>query len=162
MYSTHGYGILGDVMEEITGKTYKNLVKDYIGKPINAESFTVMHPFFDAPAGQVASTIEDIARFALGVMNDKYFPRDILQTNILNEHARINDEIIGLGWFVANPNQSNVAGYHAGSNGKPRAFLAIRPNQENAIALLGRNKLSNGAHDFGLLTIELMGILESD
>jgi CubicO group peptidase (beta-lactamase class C family) len=160
LYSSHGYGILGDVMEEITGKSYRSLVKEYIGKPIGAESFTVRHSFFDAPAGQVASTIEDMARFAVGIMNEKYYPKDILLTQILTEYARVNNEIIGLGWYVTNPNQLNVAGYHAGSNGKPKAFLAIKPNQGNAIALTGLNNSSRSANDFGSLTMDLMAILE--
>ena len=161
MYSSHGYGILGDIMEEITGKSYKKLVKEYIGKPVSAESFTVRHPFFDAPAGQVASTIEDMAKFAIGVMNGTYVSKEILVNQVLKEYSRTGNEIIGIGWYCLNVNQENVAGYHAGSNGQPRAFLAIKPNQGNAVALTGKNKSEQGAHDLGALTIDLMAILEN-
>lgn len=159
-YSSHGYGILGDVMEKVTGKSYKRLVKDYIGKPINATSFTVLLPFFDAPAGQVASTIEDMARFANAVMEGRYISEDMLYQEVLKQYAEDRHGPIGLGWYCSGMDTLDVAGYHAGSNGRPRAFLAIKPRKKNAVALLGLNRSEKGAHDFGKLTIDLMAIIE--
>lgn len=123
MYSTHGFGILGDVMSEITGETYAALVREYIGGPVAADSFEVRHFFFDAPAGQVASTI-------------------------------------GLGWYCPNVGTDNAAVYHAGSNGAPRAFLAVRPEREQAVGLTGLNISADGAGDFSSLVISLMALLD--
>jgi len=159
-YSSHGYGILGDVIEEITGKSYKQLVKDYIGKPIGAESFTVLHPFFDAPAGQVASTIDNMARFAIGVMDGQYIPTDMLNDEVLKQYAKDQHGPIGLGWYCTNLGTPDLAGYHAGSNGRPRAFLAIKPHRKNAVALTGLNRSEKNTHDCGKLTIDLMAIIE--
>jgi CubicO group peptidase (beta-lactamase class C family) len=160
LYSSHGYGILGDVMEKITGKSYKQLVKDYIGKPTDAKSFTVLLPFFDAPAGQVASTIEDMARFANAVMEGRYISKDILYQEVLRQYAEDRHGPIGLGWYCTGVDTLDVAGYHAGSNGRPRAFLVIKPRKKNAVALLGLNRSEKGTHDFGQLTIDLMAIIE--
>ena len=160
-YSTHGYGILGDVIEKITGRSYNRLVKDYIGKPIDADSFRVMHPFFDAPAGQVASTIEDMARFSIAVMEGKYISSDFLCNEVLKEHAKDRHGSIGLGWYCTGFNTHNLAGYHAGSNGRPRAFLAIKPYKHNAIAITGLNRSSKNAQDFGPLIKDLMAIIEN-
>ena len=159
-YSSHGYGILGDIMEEITGLSYKQLVKDYIGKPIGAKSFTVVWPFFDAPAGQVASTIEDMARFAAAVMDGQYISTELLYEEVLKEYAKDRQGLIGLGWYCAGLDTSDVVGYHAGSNGRPRAFLAIKPREQNAVALTGLNRSEQGVHDFGGLTIDLMAMME--
>jgi hypothetical protein len=102
-----------------------------------------------------------MARFAIGIMRGKYIPSDYLLDSVLKEYARFNNEIIGLGWYCINPGLDDVAGYHAGSNGKPRAFLAIKPIQGNALALTGLNKSEKGAHDFGTLIVDLMAILEN-
>ena len=160
-YSTHGYGVLGDVIEEITGKSYRQLVREYVGKPINANSFKVMHSFFDAPAGQVASTIADMARFSIAVMNNKYISSDLLCDEVLKEYAKDRHGSIGLGWYCTGFNTDDLAGYHAGSNGRPRAFLAIKPHKKNAIAITGLNRSASNNQDFGQLTIELMAIIEN-
>ena len=160
-YSSHGYGVLGDIMEEITGKSYRQLVKDYIGKPIAAESFTILMPFFDAPAGQVASTIGEMAGFAAALMDGRYISREMLCDEVLKEHARDKHGAIGLGWYCTKAGTSEAVGYHAGSNGRPRAFLAIKPHEKNAVALTGLNRSADGAHDFGKLTIDLTAILNN-
>ena len=135
-YSPNGYGILGDVMQEIPEASYKQLVKNYIGKPIGAESFTVLIPAFVAPAGQVASTIGDMARFAIAVMDGRYIPNEVLHEQVLKQYAKDQYGAIGLGWYCMNLDTPEVAGYHAGSNGRPRAFLA----RKNAVALTGLNR----------------------
>lgn len=160
-YSSHAYGILGDVIEKITGLSYKRLVQGYIGKPIDAESFTVLLPFFDAPAGQVASTIGDMAHFAIAVMDGQYISTDMLYQEVLKQYAEDRHGAIGLGWYCTGVGTLNVAGYHAGSNGRPRAFLAIKPHKKNAVALTGLNRSEKGAHDFGELTIDLMAMIEN-
>jgi len=160
-YSSNGYGILGDVMEQITGKSYKQLIKEYISEPIGAESFTVLIPAFGAPAGQVASTIEDMARFAIAVMDGKYISTDMLCNQVLKEYAKDRYGAIGLGWYCTNLDSPDLAGYHAGSNGRPRAFLAIKPHNKNAIALTGLNRSKKNAQEFGELTIDLMAIIEN-
>jgi CubicO group peptidase (beta-lactamase class C family) len=160
-YSTHGYGILGDLIEEITGKSYKKLVKEYIGYPIGANSFKVMHSFFDAPAGQVASTIEDMALFSIAVMNGKYISSDLLCNEVLKKYAEYRYGSIGLGWYCTGLNTHDLAGYHAGSNGRPRAFLAIKPYKKNAVAITGLNRSEKNAQDFGQLIKDLMAIIEN-
>lgn len=162
-YSTHGYGILGAVMREITGKSYKQLVREYVAKPVGADSMTVNLAWtFDAPAGQVTSTISDMASFAVGVMDGRYVSNDFFCDEILKPYGRDSSGAIGLGWFCANPESLDLAAYHAGSNGRPRAFLLIKPRKRLAIAITGRNRSSKGAHDFGALARDLMAIVDDD
>jgi CubicO group peptidase (beta-lactamase class C family) len=160
-YSSNGYGILGDIMERITGKSYRKLIKQYISNPIGAESFTVLISSFLAPAGQVASTIEEMARFAIAVMDGKYISTDMLCNEVLKEYAEDRSQSVGLGWYCTNLGTPDLAGYHAGSNGRPRAFLAIKPHKKNAIALTGLNRSAKNPQQFGQLAIDLMAIIEN-
>ncbi len=160
-YSTNGYGILGEVMSNITGKSYAELVQEYIGQPVGATSIT-SDLLFQAPGGRVTSTIDNMALFAIGVMNGQYVATDLLYDQVFKRYAEDSGETIGLGWYLLNlDDPDNLAAYHAGSNGRPRAFLAIRPNTQHAVAITGMNRSSEGAHDFSALTIELMGIIRN-
>jgi CubicO group peptidase (beta-lactamase class C family) len=159
MYSSNAYGILGDVMGEITELSYAKMVDTYIGDPVAATSFWTI-PHFQAPAGQVRSTIEDMARFAIGVMDGTYVSKETLRELVYRQYARDEYGGICLGWYCTNIGSDELAIYHAGSNGRPRAFLAIKPYLGFAVAITGLNHSEDGQHDFGDLTIELMDVLE--
>jgi len=86
---------------------------------------------FEVPGGLVNSTISDTVLFANGVLDDTYI-RDSLNLNV--QWAPISEdrqEEIGLGWYLANYGTDSLAVYHAESNGKPRAFIALRPEQDS-------------------------------
>lgn len=158
-YSSNAYGILGAVMSEITGESYTELVKSYIGEPVGADSFTSM-PWFQAPGGQVRSTIEDMAKFAIGIMDESYVSRELLDELMFKHYA---DEAYGslcLGWYCAYLDTEEFAIYHNGSNGRPRAFLAIKPEMGYAVAITGLSYSEDSAQDFPDLAIDLMGVLK--
>ena len=159
MYSSNAYGILGDVMGEITGLSYSKMVDTYIGDPVSASSFWSI-PHFQAPAGQVRSTIQDMARFAIGVMDGTYVSEETLRGLVYRKYAQDESGDICLGWYCTNLRSDELAIYHAGSNGRPRAFLAIKPYLGFAVAITGLNNSEDGQHDFGDLTIELMAALK--
>jgi CubicO group peptidase (beta-lactamase class C family) len=159
MYSSNAYGILGDVMEEITGLSYAKMVDTYIGDPVGATTFWSI-PHFQAPAGQVRSTIQDMARFAIGVMDGTYVSGETLSELVYRKYAQDETGDICLGWYCTNLRSDELALYHAGSNGRPRAFLAIKPTLGLAVAITGLNHSEGGQHDFGSLTIELMAALK--
>jgi len=160
-YSTYGYGLLGAVLEDITDLSYEEMVQTMIGEPVGATSFRADSMLFDAPGGRVYSTIEDMARFAIGVSDFTYLSEDTLWNEVVPVQGYDGDEYIGTGWFVTQPADCDVAIYHAGSNGKPRAFLAIKPFVGRAVCIAGMNRTEDGADDFGALAIELMAILNS-
>jgi CubicO group peptidase (beta-lactamase class C family) len=126
--------------------------------PVNAESFRADDLFYDTPGGRVWSTIEDMGRFAIGIINNTYYSEQTLQTEVLQVYGSDSDEEIGLGWYLSQVDPDDPAIYHAGSNGVPRAFLAVKPNSGHAVCLTGRNRSGGGADDFGALAIELMEI----
>ena len=153
MYSTRGFGIIGEIMSEMTGLSYNRLVKKYIGEPAGANSFSVPNFLFKAPGGLVYSTISDMALFACGIMNQTYVSDSLMMNQIWVPWA---DHEIGLGWYVMNYGTDSLSVFHAGSNGTPRAFLAIRPVQKLGVALLGKHMSSDGDQRFYSLARELM------
>jgi CubicO group peptidase (beta-lactamase class C family) len=160
-YSTQGYGILGDVMHEITGKRYERLVREYIGDLVGATSFGASR-HFTAPGGQVRSTIYDMALFAIGVMDERYVTIDLLNDLMFQSYAQDQYGQICLGWYCSDLGGPDLTLYHAGSNGRPRAYLRIKPIQGLAVAITGVNKSKDGAHDFEALSLELIEFLEQE
>lgn len=153
MYSTRGYGIIGEIMSEMTGSSYNHLVKEYIGDPVDANSFSVPNLLFEAPGGLVHSTISDMASFACGILDQTYVSDSLMMNQVWIPWA---DNEIGLGWYIRNHGTDSLSVYHAGSNGTPRAFLVIRPVQKLGVALLGKNVSSDGEQRFYSLARELM------
>jgi CubicO group peptidase (beta-lactamase class C family) len=130
-YSTNGFAVLGEIMEEITGKSYSDLVKEYIGKPIQSNSFWA-EDAFRAPAARVHSTPEDFARFARGIINHTYMSEEDF-ANILAKDYGGN----ALGWGGSHWGTDDFTMGHAGSNGKPRAYILIKPKKKLAVVLMG-------------------------
>lgn len=100
-----------------------------------------------------------MALFGNAVLND-VFVSDSLKKNLLwapctSDH--LGD--IGLGWYLTNCGTDSLAVFHAGSNGKPRAFIALRPEQHQGVVLLGKNLSSHGSQRFYELARDLIGKL---
>jgi CubicO group peptidase (beta-lactamase class C family) len=157
-YSSNAFGIVGDVLEEVTGHSYPKLVKERIGKPVDARSFDAPD-WFASPSGQVRSTIEDMALFGIGVMQGTFVSMETLHTLVAQKYAQHEYGEICLGWYCTNAGTEDLVLYHAGSNGKPRAFLSIKPEHGYGLALTGMNKSENNVQDFGELAVELMDVL---
>jgi ankyrin repeat protein len=135
MYSTPGYGILGHVIEDVTKMTFSQAVNEYIGKPLGAASFGAQK-HFRAPGARIYSNIKDMALFATGVMNHQYVSADYLFNHVL----RYQYGTYGLGWPLKSPQSSDVTIYHGGSNGRPQAYLVIKPRKKIAVAVLATAK----------------------
>jgi len=130
-YSTNGFAVLGEILEEITGKSYSDLVKEYVGNPVVASSFWAEDEF-RAPGARVHSTPEDFARFARGVINLAYTSEEDF-TNILTKDYGES----ALGWGGSGWGTDDFMMGHAGSNGKPRAYILIKPKKKLGVVLMG-------------------------
>jgi CubicO group peptidase (beta-lactamase class C family) len=155
-YSTNGFSVLGEIMEEITGKSYSDLVVEYIGKPIQASSFWA-EDAFRAPAARVHSTPEDFARFAQGVVNHAYISQKDFYSILVNESEKYS-----LGWGGRDWGSDEFMIGHAGSNGKPRAYILIKPKEKLAVTLMG--EASSRQEDIWFLYLGpiLMDIIDGD
>lgn len=148
--------VLGDVISTITSLSYNDLLIKYIEEPIGGSTFSAPSYLFEAPGGLARSTIYDMALFARGVLNDVYVSRELKMDTIwqpLTVDAMGN---IGLGWYLTNHGTDSLAVFHAGSNGIPRAFISLRPNQSLGIVILGKQRNSDGEQLFYHLARRLM------
>lgn len=156
LYSTRAYGVLGEILCEIADMSYNSLLQTYIGEPIDAGSFSAPSFLFESPGGLVSSTISDMALFANAVLNDQYVSATVKMN--LQWTPCAQDEIaeIGLGWYLNNHGTDSLAVFHAGSNGKPRAFIALRPEQQVGVVLMGKNRSPQGSQQFYELALKLI------
>jgi CubicO group peptidase (beta-lactamase class C family) len=160
MYSTRGYGVLGDVISMIGGKSFNQLVRETIGEPVSAHSISCPLPFFEAPGGLVQSTISDMARFACGVINGAYVSDSLLFQRVWVPLGSDASGEMGLGWYVARYGTRDLAVYHAGSNGKPRAFMVLKPLKGMGVVLLGEREQSDGSQLFPEIATRLVTLLD--
>ena len=130
-YTTNGYAVLGEILEEITGMTYSNLVKTYIGRPLKLKSFWAENVFV-APGARIHSTPIDFAKFAEGLLNYKYISEMDLKKILMKNYGGV-----GLGWGLKNPGSKNVTIMHAGANGRQRAYIILKPEKKSGIVLMG-------------------------
>ena len=161
MYSTRGYGVLGELLCEVAGMNYNQLVRTYIGDPVGAGSFSAPSFLFEAPGGLVRSTISDMVLFAEGVLDHTYVSSTLQHDLQWVPYAQDQQGEIGMGWYVNNVGTDSLAVYHAGSNGKPRAFIALRPDQHIGVVLLGKRSGSDGSQLFYQLAIDLIKELKT-
>jgi CubicO group peptidase (beta-lactamase class C family) len=134
-YSTPAYGILGLVIEAVSGSSYSDAVNKFLGEPVGAPSLHAMSSFI-APGAFVESTIRDMALYAIGVMTGAYLPQEILTGEAWRPAARK----YGLGWSVENVGGPELTVFHGGSNGLPRAFLLMKPLKKTGVVLFGTAK----------------------
>jgi CubicO group peptidase (beta-lactamase class C family) len=130
-YSTNGFSVLGEIMEEITGKPYSDLVKEHIGRPVQGDSFWA-EDAFRAPGARVHSTPVDFARFAQGVINHSYLSEQDFSDILARDYGEGT-----LGWGGSRWGTNDFTMGHAGSNGKPRAYILIKPRKKLGVVLMG-------------------------
>ena len=155
-YSTNGFAVMGEIMEEITGKSYSDLVVEYIGKPIHANSFWA-EDAFRAPGARVHSTPEDFVRFTRGVINHTYMSEQDFYNILAKDHGGNS-----LGWGGSNWDTDDFMIGHAGSNGKPRAYILIKPKKKSAVVLMGEANSSKEDIWFLYLGPILMDIIDRE
>jgi len=155
-YSTNGFAILGEIMEEISGKSYSDLVKEYVGNPIQASSFWA-EDVFRAPGARVHSTPEDFARFARGVIDHAYLSEEDFSNILARNYGESS-----LGWGSNDWDTDDFVMGHAGSNGKPRAYILIKPRKRLGVVLMGEARTSKEDIWFLNLGPILMDIISGD
>ena len=160
MYSTRGYGVLGEVISMIGGSSFNRMVKETIGNPAGAPSLSCPFPFFEAPGGLVQSTITDMALFASGILNGVFVGDSLLYDLAWIPLGSDGYGQMGLGWYITNPDSSELGVYHAGSNGKPRAFIAMKPYHHMAVVMMGKSEEADGPAYLPEITRRLILLLD--
>lgn len=172
-YSNTAVGLLGVILERVSGVSYDKMVKDVIAKPL-AMSHTAQHltagerktltAVYDEKGGEVIpwnfqsiagagclrSTVSDLLNYAAANMTDN--------NSTLYKAMRLTHEItvekgskVGLGWHFSGKGSPWL--WHNGGTGGSSSFVAFNPDKKVAVVIL-----SNAATSVDDIAKEIMDI----
>jgi CubicO group peptidase (beta-lactamase class C family) len=162
-YSTHGYTLVGCVMEGASGAKYTDFMRQNVIVPAGmdhtqvddrfaiipyrtrfyqkTESGAVLNAdFLDSsykiPGGGWLSSAEDMARFEVAILNDKLIrraTRDLMWTPLKPSDG--SEDGYGLGWGNGDEDGIAAVGHTGGQQGTSTAFL-VAPAQRAGVVVL--------------------------
>lgn len=168
-YSNLGYAALGHVLERVSGKPYESLLRDELLDPLGMSSTTVTlwpelsdrlaRPYYYdeasseltpytpwdsealAPAGGVASTVEDLGRLVAFLFRARDGRESRIGAASLEALQSIQwrmDERrgYGMGWFVEEREGVGSVLYHGGGVDGYSAWLALAPRRDLGVIVL--------------------------
>ena len=160
-YSNTGVALLGQVLENATGKTYQELVRERILKPLQlksavfegvnpnytrAQGYLESEPVKDwsakaiAPAGMLDMSAKDLMQFTLahmGANKTKLYPnmKQVLQVQKIMSNDKGLQGGLSLGWQVQVKDGDKLY-WHNGGTGGFRSFTGFIPNKNKAVVIL--------------------------
>lgn len=163
-YSNLGYAVLGDILCNIYKKSYDQVVRDVICKPLdmnntfqvldskrkdtfkvyNAKGQEVLPWSFDAfsAAGGLKSTVEDLLKFANAQFK---MPQSTLENAMANTRMFTlflpPDTDVGLAWHM-NLLDDLTFYWHNGGTAGSSSYLALSPDKKSAVVLLANSAIS--------------------
>lgn len=175
-YSNMAVGLLGIILERISGQTYEQLVKTIICKPLKLESTTAhLSPQekqhfakvyngdgnettawdFDAlqACGSLRSTVGDLLKYAEA--NMKTGKDELSKAIQLTHQITFNKkERVGLGWHLAKINNQDYF-FHGGGTGGSSSFFMFSPEKNIAVIIL-----SNSAESTDPIGVSIIKLLQ--
>jgi len=174
-YSNMAAGLLGVILERISGKSYDELIKTIICKPLKMEStaeflspqekthFVKVYneagnetPAWDFDAlqacGSLRSTLNDLLKYTLANMqtNDNQLSKAFQLTHQITFSKTLK---VGLGWHIINVDHTEYL-FHNGGTGGSSSFLAF--NAEKKIAVIILSNASDSVDPLGVNLIKLL------
>lgn len=173
-YSTYGYDVLGCVIEGASGKDYLTYMKENIFQPANMNNTrdddpSVIIPNRAAgyildekgelknsrmvdmsnrmPAGGFITTAEDLASFAIAVMDYKLVSRSTFEQMLIPQKTRSGKTVgYGLGWavFPGEDLHGEKEALHGGQSPKVSTMLYLLPNRHFAVAFQANSESFSG------------------
>jgi CubicO group peptidase (beta-lactamase class C family) len=174
-YSNMAVGLLGVILERVSGLSYEQMVTKVICDPLRMKH-TAQHipkelskkvasvynevgqqvPLWDfealAAAGCVRSTIHDLLLYARHHMqncNNELCKAMQLTHNVTNE----KEIRVGLGWHYTRNKESNTL-WHNGGTGGSSSFLAFNQDKQTAVVILSNS--AESVDDIGYKLLELI------
>lgn len=171
-YSNLAVGLLGIILEKITGKPYEQLVSEIICKPLGMKS-TVQHitpliasrfatvydeeghetPAWDfdavAACGALRSTVTDLLLYTKANMV-KTETKLSKALNLTHQITFNNDTQLGLGWHIIKVDGIPYF-FHNGGTGGSSSFLAYNTERNIGIVILSNASASTDATGAGIL-----------
>ncbi len=176
-YSNLAVGLLGVILEHVSGKHYEQLVSEIICKPLGMKS-TVQHlyplitsrfttvydedghetPVWDwldafTAAGALKSTINDLLLYTKANMI-KADSKLSKAFNLTHQVTFTNDKYLsmGLGWHIINVDGISYY-FHNGGTGGSSSFMAYNIERNIAIVVLSNATASTDATGSGILRL---------
>jgi CubicO group peptidase (beta-lactamase class C family) len=171
-YSNLGVGLLGHVLALRAGKSYEELLRERIWKPLGMSSTAItltsplrarlalghgpsgaVVPGWDlttlAGAGAIRSTAVDMLKFLAAQLHPERGPLEkaMALTHLERASAGSAGMGIGLGWHLRHHGGDDVV-WHNGGTGGYRSFAGFRPTTGAAVVVL-TNSGGEGADDVG-------------
>lgn len=162
-YSTPGYTLLGCAIETASGMSYIDYVRENIFKPAGMtrtfvdDVYTIIPnrargyrktqaweiqnaPLHDTsikvPGGGLVTTVEDLARFAIGINTNKLVkPETLTQMWTKPKTSDGKEQGYAMG-FLINDREGLLRVFNDGSQAGTRTYLFLIPGQKFAIALM--------------------------
>jgi len=172
-YSNLAMGLLGVILEKISGKSYETLVKEIIWQPLHMDNTTITLMKTDsskfalgynlsldpahsweflslAGAGAIRSCINDLLLYAKAQAGKD---SSVLSQAIQRTHAitfESGQHKIGLGWHIFNPKGKNYIA-HDGQTGGYCSSIVINSISGNAVVILTNAAVGPGNISFDLI-----------
>lgn len=161
-YTTHGYMLLGAVVERAGGDTYWNLVQQRITRPLGLTTLQPDYQWEEIPhravgyrrrggrivtstntdvswklaGGGFISTIHDLAGFGAGMLGDQILDADLKEQMWTRQSTRDGKlTVYGLGFRPSGEGDKMRVG-HGGSQEKARTRLFVVPAHNVGVALM--------------------------
>jgi CubicO group peptidase (beta-lactamase class C family) len=172
-YSNMGVGLLGLILEKVSGKSFEQMVNDVICKPLGMQSTAQMlspalsqkfvsvynqggaaTPAWDFGAlkacGSLHSTITDLLQYAKANMQTS---GTLAKEFALTHQVTFNKkEQIGLGWFIIKVGNADHYFHNGGTYGSS-SFLAFNAEKNVGVVILSNSALSTDALGVSLLKL---------
>ncbi|MBC7400221.1 MAG: beta-lactamase family protein [Mucilaginibacter sp.] len=171
-YSNLAVGLLGTILEHVSGKHYEQLVSEIICRPLAMKS-TIQHLYplittrfatvydedghetpawdFDAVAacGALRSTLSDLLLYTKAnmVKTDTKLSKALSLTHQVTFN---NDTQLGMGWHIIKVDGVSYY-FHNGGTGGSSSFLAYNTDRNIAIVILSNASASTDATGLGIL-----------
>lgn len=154
-YSNLGAGILAKALENLTDKTYLELLSEELFQPLDMNQSTLVSKTFDKNlvqglnpegkptpvwemgefkgAGEILSTTNDLSKFVRAHFGDQEdaFALTTLPTFLVNDNLRI-----GLGWHILEDESGYDLYWHNGGTGGYSASVYMVPETRKAVIVL--------------------------
>ncbi len=163
-YSTHGYNLLGCVIEQVSGTDYASYIRTHILAPAGMTRTFVDDVHADIahrakgyvldeenerwrdadvvdtsdhlPGGGLCATVEDVARFGVSLLAGRLLRPETLTQIFTPQRTKTGQNTrFGLGWFVWQRNgETHVA--HGGKHYGTSTMLLMKPQSGVVVALM--------------------------
>lgn len=178
-YSNLAVGLLGVILERVSGKSYEELLQQNICKPIGMKNtrvaltrmdstkFAVGHdvkgqmtPSWEfislVAAGGIRSSVNDMLLYAKAQVNEGNSRVTKAMDLTRQQTFEYGTNKVGLGWHFASANDKKYV-VHNGQTGGYHSIVIFNPDTDIAIVIL-----TNGSVDTGKIPFTLIGWLEQN